>query len=411
MVKKKTLYAGLIVILAIVLLFALVLGYSYHTFQKLENRLPGLVTITLEASPLLSSNAELFLPDPDKKLTVRYTLIEKTDGIKGLKLLSSESHWYHHGEGFSQQHVGENTYILTPGQTKSEQEETVEVGIKFSRVYRTGFPLSLFGQLTVTKKVSQKYYYPISSGHYSNGFINGYNIGRYLDPADPAVRRQYGGHSRYPDLYPDVYKIPKWFYRVTEENKDLKISKHFTLGDFAVDYPWYSLGFPQYIALDFDLVKKLEDLITLMNRDNWDITHFAFIYAFRPPEFNLGTMLEDPETLKTPFSMHQYGKAADVIVDEDNDNVLDDLNEDGRIDIYDAEVIMRYVNMLDRRYLTEDRLNMVGGAGMYRKNDFTGRPESPYVHIDVRGFLSEQGTFIRWPFTYPDGTPINFDAL
>ena len=65
-------------------------------------------------------------------------------------------------------------------------------------------------------------------------------------------------------------------------------------------------------------------IIHVKSFPRWDsfsalITHLKFIYGFRPPIFNIGTFQNDPETLKTIFSMHQYGKAVDIIIDEDND--------------------------------------------------------------------------------------------
>lgn len=128
-----------------------------------------------------------------------------------------------------------------------------------------------------------------------------------------------------------------------------------------------------------------------------------------------------PDTnLKMPFSQHQFGRAIDLIVDEDGDGVLDDLNGDGVADIHDAAVIMYYVNLLDRRYREEGRMAMVGGAGVYTDNDFVQRPwQSPYIHIDTRGFLNSRGNLIRWTSgsmvanesVWPDGTTVRFGAI
>jgi hypothetical protein len=194
------------------------------------------------------------------------------------------------------------------------------------------------------------------------------------------------------------------------------ISPNIDMGLWTIDFPWKTLGMPQYIALDYHLVRKLEDLMALMREDGYVITRWVPIYGFRPPAFNLGKIQSESEsTLKVPFSQHQYGRAIDLIIDEDGDGWLDDLNFDGVIDIHDAEVIMHYVNILDRRYRTEGRMEMVGGAGLYTHNDFLERAEmigqTPYVHIDTRGFLEDGGWLVRWPATYDDGTPIPWGSL
>jgi hypothetical protein len=171
----------------------------------------------------------------------------------------------------------------------------------------------------------------------------------------------------------------------------------------VMDFPWMSFGLPQYVALDINLIQKLEDLITIMREDGHKVTRFVPIYGFRPPWFNLGTIESNPDTnLKVPFSMHQYGRAVDFIIDEDGDGVIDDLNGDGKHDIHDAAVIMYYVNLLDRKYREEKRMHLVGGAGLYPEHDFNERPaKTPYIHVDTRGFVREDNSLYRWPTNWP----------
>jgi hypothetical protein len=269
----------------------------------------------------------------------------------------------------------------------------------------------LWGPIVVEKSCEIKVVPPTSSQMLHNGIIDGFKIGEYLDPRSSATLKRFGDEAAWPRLHPDAYSVPQGFYKVTMANKDMPISKHFTLGIFAMDYPWFSYGFPQYIALDYGLVEKLEELIAMMEADGFPASDFALIYGFRSPAFNLGTIEQDSEyTLKVPFSLHQYGKAADLIIDHDDDLIMDDLNGDGRRDIYDAAVIMHYVNILDRKY-REQGSRLVGGAGLYERHDFRGRVESPYIHIDIRGFTNERGELIRWPSLWPDGTPIRFGQL
>lgn len=254
---------------------------------------------------------------------------------------------------------------------------------------------------------------PVSSLLLIGGRIDGYDMGHYPDPFDPQIALKFQLESDWYKTHPDRYQVPHYFYRIDTGMKPLRISRHLTLGHFTIDFPWGSLGMPQYIALDPNLVQKLEDLIEMIRQDGrFPISGIAPIYGFRPPSYNLGTIEEFPDTnLKVPFSMHQFGRALDFIIDENKDLQMDDLNGDGVVDMRDAAEIMHYVNLLDRRYRDEGRWEMVGGAGLYDRHDFRGRIQTPYIHVDTRGFQSENGNLIRWPSKWPDGTPILYGQM
>lgn len=265
----------------------------------------------------------------------------------------------------------------------------------------------------VRKTASFRLLTSMSSAPMSDGFLAGYNLGRYPVPGSSTL----GSESKWPTLHPDRYRIPQRFYRIATDDKPLRISPRVTLGHFVIDYPWGTLGMPQLVAIDLNLVRKIEDLIDLMQSEGrFPVTGIVPIYGFRPPSFNQESIKGRPDTnLKVEYSMHQYGRAMDFIVDEDGDLVMDDLNGDGISDIRDAAEIMRSVNILDRRYRDEGRWEMVGGAGIYEFHDFVGRPKTPYLHMDTRGFQSDSGTLIRWkeppPAKWPDGTDIRWGAI
>jgi uncharacterized protein YcbK (DUF882 family) len=83
------------------------------------------------------------------------------------------------------------------------------------------------------------------------------------------------------------------------------------------------------------------------------------------------------------YSMHQWGRAADVFVDRHDKGVMDDLNRDGRIDIGDS----RYLADLVERMLAQPAFqNLQGGMGFYPATS----AHPPFVHVDVRG------TKARW---------------
>ena len=294
------------------------------------------------------------------------------------------------------------------------QSVTSKITVNFSGEYYSPLGRILFGIIPIEKELYIKLISPISSSFINNnGCIDGYNIGTYLNPYDENTLRKYPHDSHHPRLHPEKYLKPKFLHKITKENKDLYISPHIKLGDFAIDYPWFSLGMPQYIALDFNLIKKLEDLIELMNKDGFNIKKNSVIYGFRPPTYNVGSIVHDGAefTLKAIWSMHQYGKAIDIIIDNDNDLVIDDLNKDGKIDMKDPAIIMHYVNILDRKHREAGNLDMVGGAGLYSHNDFWQRKQTPYIHIDVRGFLETDGKLIRWPSKWEDGSLILWGKL
>lgn len=240
------------------------------------------------------------------------------------------------------------------------------------------------------------------------GELDDFKMGEYLNPSSPGASK-----TSYAALYPEKFLPPRVFYLVDDLSRDLRISRHLRLGDFALDYPWFSLGKRQYIALDYGLVRKMEDLIDELNRAGLPGEKFCIIYGFRPPAYNLERITQDgSESLKTPFSLHQYGRAVDFILDADGDLRMDDLDGDGKITVRDAAVIAHHVNVLDRRYRAQG-ISLYGGAGLYDHHDFWERPvQTPYVHMDIRGFLDEKGGLIRWPAEWPDtGEPISWGKL
>lgn len=274
---------------------------------------------------------------------------------------------------------------------------TIEVEVGFHpRKEGATLPSAIYSEKAQLRVIS-----PSPGSLLEHGVIDGFTIGEYLDPM--ARRSREGNEESYALIYPEKFLPPKAYYLVDDASRDLRISRHFRFGDFALDYPWFSLGKRQYIAFDYGLVRKTEDLINDMNRAGLPGDKIRIIYAFRPPAYNLGRIAKDGgESLKAPFSLHQYGKAVDFILDADGDFKMDDLDHDGVISVRDTIPIVHCVNALDRRYRTQ-KIPLYGGAGLYDHHDFWERPvQSPYVHVDVRGFLDQEGNLIRWPAVWPD---------
>lgn len=379
--------------------FAADLQYAESNY-RLEGRVPGIWgdadLILLDSLGPVHLEAELFVNGP-----LPPSLIETSRSLRWKVSAGAV------------QNGSPSGAVLRSAWTPPAESHLVTVTAEAAITLEPSAPARGGKSATIEKSVEFQFLSPIASSAMQRGVLDGYQIGEYPDPADPAIGQRYKLESNWHETHPDRYRVPPFFYRVDSLMKGLSISPHITLGHFTIDYPWHSLGMPQYVAIDLNLVEKLEDMILLIHADGKiKLTGLKPIYGFRPPVFNLGTIETAPEsTLKVPFSMHQFGRAIDFIIDEDGDDIMDDLNGDGVINIHDAAAIMHYVNVLDRKYRSEGQWAKVGGAGLYERHDFTGRIQTPYIHVDTRGFLRPNKTLIRWPDLWPDGTPIDWRGM
>jgi uncharacterized protein YcbK (DUF882 family) len=168
----------------------------------------------------------------------------------------------------------------------------------------------------------------------------------------------------------DGYAPPAGFIEVTEVNRALPLSRNFTVGQFLTkdqDDVW-----PKYVAVDPRLVDKLELVLLELRAMGIRADRMVVMSGFRTPHYNRFQLGNPP----TSLSRHQFGDAADVWVDNEDDWYMSDLNGDGRRDIEDARVMLRAVERVEKRYP-----ELIGGAGLYRAN----RVRGPFIHIDVRG--------------------------
>jgi len=187
-------------------------------------------------------------------------------------------------------------------------------------------------------------------------------IDNYLVGFWPAERRR---------INSSAYANPSDFIEVTPANEDTFVSQHFRLRDFLThDQPnvW-----PKYLVLREALLDKLELVLQDLARHGVDTSHVVVLSGFRTPAYNLA--LGDASG-RARESRHQYGDAADIIIDADGNGRMDDLNLDGRVDRGDVRVIERAVERVEQHYP-----ELAGGLGLY---DAEG-PHGPFAHIDVRG--------------------------
>lgn len=177
-----------------------------------------------------------------------------------------------------------------------------------------------------------------------------------------------------------IYEEPKWYYPVTEENKEAFILPKIPWKQFSHDqyyrrevHPEY----PHYIPLDRKLLMELNQLRRELARNGYP-SRIRIICGSRNPRYNLGEATEE-DSLKALYSRHQYGDAVDFIVDSARNKRMDDMNGDGRRTIEDAKVIAEVAEKI------REEKGREGGIGVYSNNDIKNRKPTPYIHLDLRG--------------------------
>ena len=183
--------------------------------------------------------------------------------------------------------------------------------------------------------------------------LNGYRIGHY---------------ERTPRNGWAVYEPPEGFVKVTAENKDALVSPHFRLNQFLCkqtdDTPQYALVRPR-------LLRHLEQVLAAVNARGHDASTLHVMSGYRTPYYNraIGNTTE--------YSRHLYGDAADIYVDANGDQWMDDLTGDGRVATADARELANIV----RRIPTPGDDRFRGGLSAYGSTAHHG----PFVHLDLRG--------------------------
>ncbi len=197
-----------------------------------------------------------------------------------------------------------------------------------------------------------------------NGRVGLYYIGNWPGEMGPVSAPRKAPPAR--------YQPPSGFIEVTQENADTRLSEHFKLRDFLThDQPnvW-----PKYLVIEMRNVDKLELILTDLAAHGINVNGVRVMSGFRTPQYN---KTGGQTGGRAGLSRHMYGDAADIFIDNDGNGVMDDLNQDGRVDINDARVILQ----------AEDRVEaahpeLVGGGGVYPAASGHG----PFIHIDSRGY-------------------------
>jgi hypothetical protein len=191
-----------------------------------------------------------------------------------------------------------------------------------------------------------------------SGWLNGYRIGTY-----PPLKGN------------PAYTAPPGFIEVTKENHNTKVSPHFTLEQFLCKED-ATPQYPKYVVLNERLPLKLEAVLERVNALGFNVDTLNVMSAYRTPYYNhaIGDV---------PYSMHQWGSAADVYVDPAKNARMEDLNRDGKIDVQDAKFLY---DEIDEMLAGEAFRRFQGGLGYYPATS----AHPPFVHVDVRG------TAARW---------------
>ena len=192
----------------------------------------------------------------------------------------------------------------------------------------------------------------VSSTRVQRGSLNGYQIGLYPDT---------------PLKGNPIYIPPKGFIEVTRANEDTKVSPGFRIKEFLTKQ---KSGYPKYLVLDERLVFLLEAIGRHLEPRGWDSEDIFVMSGYRTPYYN--KQLDD-----TKYSLHQWGRAADIFLDKDNNGKMDDFNKDGVISKDDAVALAGFLEGLAKR---TELSAFIGGMGIYGSTSAHG----PFVHVDTR---------------------------
>ena len=163
--------------------------------------------------------------------------------------------------------------------------------------------------------------------------------------------------------------MPKGMIKVTKENESMQISPHFKLKDFLVKQ---ASSYPKYVIINPKLLYKLELIINILEQQGQQIKNMHVMSGYRTPYYNhqLGNRRN---------SRHIYGDAADIYIDNDKNGAMDDWNQDGKINIKDAQIIGKAVEKIDN---DPQYQWLIGGLGIYEGNN----RHKGFIHVDTRGY-------------------------
>lgn len=171
---------------------------------------------------------------------------------------------------------------------------------------------------------------------------------------------------------PENYRPPRGFIRVTPENRDVRISEHFRLGEFLTK--GQTDVWPKYVVINPRMVDKAELTIQELRAMGHPVERVGVISGFRTPNYNASGGNTQG---RGELSRHMYGDAVDFFVDNDGDFRMDDLNGDGRVTVADARIMAEAADRVEKKHPS-----LIGGIGTYAP---TGA-HAGFIHVDTRGY-------------------------
>lgn len=200
------------------------------------------------------------------------------------------------------------------------------------------------------------------------GAIDNYPIGIYPNEESSGVPSSVQSHLA-------AYTPPEHFVRIGKDERDIRISPHFKLGEFRSPY---NENDPTFVAISPRLITRLEALREALTTSKLPEPRLVILRAYISP--NEKNMLERKKLSLSEFTRHLYGDAVAIIVDADADGRMDDLNGDGAINVKDADALARSVEETARS------CRIFGGVGTYAGATDPLLPDTPFVTFDCRGW-------------------------
>jgi len=184
-----------------------------------------------------------------------------------------------------------------------------------------------------------------------------------------------GNYPKIPYKKMPIYTPPEGFVEYKKAYDDIYVSPHFKLKQFLCKQ---ESKYPKYLILQEKLLLKLETILAEVNVQGHRCDSFNILSGFRTPYYN--EMIGNVK-----YSRHMWGGAADIFIDENPaDDMMDDLNRDGKINWKDAKVLYTIIDNMSFENSWEP---YIGGLGRYKKTPSHG----PFVHVDVRGRRARWG--------------------
>ena len=109
--------------------------------------------------------------------------------------------------------------------------------------------------------------------------------------------------------------------------------------------------------------------------------------GYRTPFYN--KQLDD-----TKYSLHQWGRAADIFLDKDNNGMMDDFNKDKVVSKEDAVAL---ADVLEELAKTPELQPFIGGIGIYGAPPRTGRS---CTSTRARGGRAGERLFVVFSFDF-----------